>query len=102
MIYQDLFHNGLSKKEKKMIHMYLCRKSDSLKKKIFHLKSSGKIRATIALIIKKMKEALFKWENLSFIDYGFNEIKNLTDNIPYSAIGIYLSKKYFLMNIVRI
>lgn len=96
VFYQDLFHNLLSSTEKKDIHLYLSKKYESLKEKIFHLKNAGKIKATIALIIKEMKKSLFQWKDLNFIDYGFHEIENLTDEIPYSAIVIYLSKKYFL------
>ncbi|SHE28429.1 diguanylate cyclase (GGDEF) domain-containing protein [Marinitoga hydrogenitolerans DSM 16785] len=95
LIYQDLFHNSLSIKEQVNIHMYLCKKSISLEKKIFHLKNARKIKSTIALIIKEMRKSIFEWKNLNFIDYGFNEIKNITDDIPLSTIAIYLSKKYF-------
>ncbi|KLO24492.1 MULTISPECIES: diguanylate cyclase [unclassified Marinitoga] len=95
LIYQNLFHETLEQNEKEKIHIYLSKKNTLLKKKIFHLKNANKVKSAIALIIKEMKKSLFKWQNLSFIDYGFNEIKNMTENIPFSAIAIYLSKKYF-------
>ncbi|GAB6188561.1 hypothetical protein JCM30566_03000 [Marinitoga arctica] len=96
LFYQDLFHNLLSPTEKRNIHIYLSRKYETLKEKIFHLKNAGKIKAVISIILKEMKKSLFYWKDLNFIDYGFHEIEKLIDKIPYSAMAIYLSKKYFL------
>lgn len=94
--YLDILHNKLNEYDKRLIHEYLCKSTNDLKKKIYHLKISGKIRSTIALIIKEMKKSLNEWSNLDFIDYGFNEIKNMTTDIPKSAIAIYLTKKFIL------
>ncbi|KAF2955753.1 GGDEF domain-containing protein [Marinitoga sp. 38H-ov] len=95
LLYQKILHDLLTIDELNKIHNYLC-KFSSLNKKIYHLKSTNNYKSAIALIINEMKRSLFEWKNLNFIDYGFNEIKNMTENVPYSAIAIYLSKKYFL------
>lgn len=95
LFYQKTLHDLLPLAEKIKIHSHLC-KLASLSKKIFHLKSSNKFDSAISLIIKEMKKSLYEWKNLKFIDFGFNEIRNMTKEIPKSAIAIYLSKKFFL------
>ncbi|NUU98479.1 diguanylate cyclase [Marinitoga sp. 1138] len=96
LVYQERLHQMLSQEEIENVHGYLLCKTKDIDKKIFHLVSMGKNKSAAALIIKEMKKKIFNWEDLNLIEIWFERLKDLVEDIPNSAIALYLTKKFFL------